>query len=105
MTLADAISDLAAKIVQRYRPQRVILFGSHAYGSPRADSDVDLLVVMPFEGSAVRTAAEMLASINPQFPVDLVLHRPGDLDDRYRQGDPLVRDAIDRGLIVYEHAA
>lgn len=105
MTREDAISDLAAQIVQRYRPLRVILFGSHAYGSPRQDSDVDLLVVMAFDGSPVRTAAEILASIDPKFPVDLVLHRPQDVEVRYRQGDPLVRDAIDRGRVIYERAA
>jgi len=38
------------RVAEAFRPERVILFGSHAYGTPTADSDVDLLVVMPHEG-------------------------------------------------------
>ena len=47
MVEMDSIRELAEKIVHIYRPQQVILFGSYAYGTPTADSDVDLLVIMP----------------------------------------------------------
>jgi len=50
MVNMEDISRLSEKIAREFRPERVILFGSHAQGNPRPDSDVDLLVILPFEG-------------------------------------------------------
>ncbi len=44
------IADLGNRIAKEFQPERIILFGSYAYGKPRPDSDVDLLVVLPFDG-------------------------------------------------------
>ncbi|GEM_PF-3667861 len=59
MVAPDAIQAICDRIVGRFQPVRVILFGSHAYGTPTPDSDVDLLVILHFEGSALRKAAEV----------------------------------------------
>ena len=96
------IEQLAQDIARAYQPERIILFGSHALGSARPDSDVDLLVVLPFEGSGFRKALEVLNRVNPSFPVDLLVRRPDDTERRYREGDPLVREALDRGKVLYE---
>ena len=48
MKINAQIKNLCQQIVENFKPQKIILFGSHAYGKPNADSDVDLLVVMPF---------------------------------------------------------
>ena len=66
-----SIRKLAEQIVQECHPERVILFGSYAYGTPTADSDVDLLVVVPCEGKGCRKAVEILNKVNPNQP----LHR------------------------------
>ena len=49
-----SIEEMTAHIVQEFKPERIILFGSYAYGTPTVDSDVDLLVILPFEGKAPR---------------------------------------------------
>jgi predicted nucleotidyltransferase len=90
------------RIAAEFRPWRIILFGSYAYGTPREGSDVDLLVVMPFRGDAFDFATEMLRRVNSPFPVDLLVRRPGDTARRYRQFDPLIREALDRGKVLYE---
>ena len=46
----DRIESFSNRIAQEFRPERIILFGSYAYGEPTEDSDVDLLVIMPFRG-------------------------------------------------------
>lgn len=99
MHTIQAISD---RIAHEFRPDRIILFGSYAYGAPRPDSDVDLLVILPFEGKGFWKSLEILNRGDPRFAVDLIASRPGDVARRYAEGDPLIREAMDRGRILYE---
>lgn len=96
------IADLSERIVREFQPDRIILFGSYAYGEPRPDSDVDLLVVLPFEGKGFRKSLEILNRVSPDFSVDLLARRPEDTARRYAEGDPLIREALDRGKVLYE---
>lgn len=96
------IADLSEKIIREFQPERIILFGSYAYGQPGPDSDVDLLVVLPFEGKGFRKSLEILDRISPDFPVDLLARQPQDTARRYADGDPLIREAFDRGRVLYE---
>jgi uncharacterized protein len=56
MIKAGKIESLISEIAREFKPQRIILFGSYASGNATPDSDVDILVVMPFEGKPVRKA-------------------------------------------------
>jgi predicted nucleotidyltransferase len=96
------IDQLADRIVQEFHPERVILFGSYADDRPTPDSDVDLLVILPFDGKSLHKSLEILNRINPHFPVDLLARRPDDTARRYTEGDPLIREALDRGKVLYE---
>jgi uncharacterized protein len=58
--LNDQIQELSHKIAVQFSPDRIILFGSYAYGTPTEESDVDLLIVMPFDGQPFRKAADLL---------------------------------------------
>lgn len=98
----DRIRDVSDRIAQEFSPDRIILFGSNAYGTPDEGSDVDLLVVMPFEGKPYRKAAEIAAAVHAGFPLDILARRPDDVERRYREADPLVREALDRGRVLYE---
>jgi predicted nucleotidyltransferase len=93
---------LSERIASKFKPQRIILFGSYASGSPTPDSDVDLLVILPFEGKNFYKSLEILNSTNPSFPIDLLARTPEDTERRYREGDPLIREALDRGKVLYE---
>jgi predicted nucleotidyltransferase len=98
----DRILDVSERIAHQFAPHRIILFGSYAYGTPDEGSDVDLLVVLPFEGKPYRKAAEIAASVHAGFPLDILARRPDDVERRYREADPLVREALDRGRVLYE---
>ncbi len=98
----QSIRILCDQIVREFHPDRIILFGSYAYGNPTPDSDVDLLVVLPFEGKNLHKSLEILNRTNPRFPIDLLARRPDDTERRYREGDPLIREALDHGKIFYE---
>jgi predicted nucleotidyltransferase len=98
----QTIQDLCNRIVQDFQPDRIILFGSFAYGNPTPDSDVDILVVLPFEGENFSKSLEILNRANPAFPINLLARRPDDTERRHREGDPLIREALDRGKVLYE---
>ncbi len=102
MIATKEIDELSGRIAREFDPERIILFGSYAYGTPAEDSDVDLLVVMPFEGSSLRKALEILDTLNPSFCVDVVVRAPDDAARRYAEYDPLIREAVDRGKVLYE---
>ncbi|HMD95988.1 MAG TPA: nucleotidyltransferase domain-containing protein [Terriglobia bacterium] len=102
MVKFEDIARLSEKIVKEFHPQQVILFGSHAYGNAGPDSDVDLLVVLPFEGRGFWKSLEILNRVDPPFPIDLLARRPDDTARRYAEGDPLIREALDRGKVLYE---
>jgi predicted nucleotidyltransferase len=97
----DAIYALSAQIAAAFQPERIILFGSYAYGRPGEDSDVDLLVVMPYTHHAVYQAAAILTQVNPSFPVDVLVRTPGELADRIAQGDYFLREVVERGRELY----
>lgn len=100
--LAADILRLCEQIVRKFQPQKIILFGSHAYGDPGPDSDVDLLVVLPFEGKSVYKAVEIRSKINPQFPLDLLARTPEQVKKRIEIEDYFMREIVEKGVILYE---
>ena len=102
MVAMKEIQGLSGQIVREFDPERIILFGSYAYGTPAEYSDVDLLVIMPFEGSSLRKSLEILDRLDPSFYVDVVVRAPDDAARRYAEYDPLIREAVDRGKVLYE---
>lgn len=96
---------MVERIAGRFNPDKIILFGSHARGAAAPDSDVDLLVVMPLEGSrrAQATAID-LALADRELPLDLVVVTPEELErDRDRVGT-IVRPAFREGKVLYERS-
>jgi predicted nucleotidyltransferase len=102
MITQQNIRDLCERIVQEFQPEKIILFGSYASGNPTPDSDVDLLVVLPFAGKNFHKSLEILNRTNPLFPIDLLARDPQDTERRYQEGDPLIREALDHGKVLYE---
>ncbi len=101
MVSMKEIRAVGSKIAAKFRPQRVILFGSYARGAAGADSDIDLLVIGAFEGTGFRHSLEILNRLDLRLPIDLISYRPEDVERRYREGDPLVREALDHGKVLY----
>lgn len=92
---------MGRRIGREFRPQRVILFGSHARGAAGPESDVDLLVIAPFEGTGFRQSLKILNQLDIRLPVDLIVYRPEDAQRRYAEGDPLIREMLDHGKVLY----
>jgi uncharacterized protein len=97
-----SICDFARQIGQEFNPKRVILFGSYAYGKPTADSDVDLLVVIPFEGSSGQKAFEIMRKLKPRIPVDIIVRTPEDIRKRLALNDFFLQEITSKGEVLYE---
>lgn len=99
------IDRLCRAIAVKFRPDKIILFGSHAYGTPRSESDVDLLIVMPFEGSPFRQAGVVLDHVVQTvgvMPLDLLVRTPQQVQERIQMGDSFMREILEHGQIIYE---
>lgn len=102
MVEIEKIRRLSERIAQEFHPERIILFGSYAYGRPTIDSDVDILVVMPFKGKPARKALEIINRVDPRFPIDLLVRTPGEVRRRIADNDFFMREIFERGQILYE---
>ena len=102
MVSMEQIKEVGNSIAAHFNPKRVILFGSYAYGTPRAGSDVDILVIMPFSGRSFDMAIKIWKTIRPTIPVEIVVRRPEDSERRYRENDPLIHNAFDKGIVLYD---
>jgi uncharacterized protein len=96
------IRQLCKRIAHEFKPEKIILFGSHAYGQPTPESDLDLLVVMQFEGDPLEQAVAMLNRLNVLIPVDLLVRTPEQIRHRLEMGDSFMRDILERGKVMYE---
>src|SRR6202453_389074 len=69
------IRRFARLVAERFQPDKIILFGSYAYGTPHADSDVDILVVMPARNQ-LDQAVKIELACDPPFPLDIIVRTP-----------------------------
>ena len=96
------ILEYAQAIAREFQPEKIILFGSYAYGEPTPDSDVDLLVVMRHEENPARKAAEIEIKLRTGFPLDLIVRTPDAMRERVAIGDCFMREIIERGQLLHE---
>ena len=101
MIEAAQIRQVSDEIVRRFQPERIILFGSYAYGTPNEDSDVDLLVVMPFEGRPVAKSVEVRQAIYAGFPMDLLVYTPDYVQQRILMNDFFMIEITQKGKTLY----
>jgi predicted nucleotidyltransferase len=96
------IDRMLKRIVKRFRPERVILFGSHARGDAGPESDVDILVVMDFEGSKLQRMLELRETLRDiPVPVDILVTRPADFAWRKDVVGTIEWPAFREGKVLY----
>ncbi len=102
----SAIQQVVDRIATRFRPDKIILFGSRARGQGGADSDADLLVVMSVEGSKRKQAVQIdLALGGIPIPIDLIVVTPEEVE-KYRDAvGTIIHEAVREGKVLYERAA
>ena len=101
-TTLAGIQNVTRQIVQQFHPQKVILFGSYAYGQPTEDSDVDLLVVMDIDESPLHVAAKIAAVIEHPFPLDIVVRTPVEFASAVHRRGVFATEVATKGITLYE---
>jgi predicted nucleotidyltransferase len=101
MITQSQILSVADKIAQQFRPERIILFGSYAYGTPTEDSDVDLLIVMPLPNKGRGRASDIRLHLEVAFPLDLVICDPEYIAQRIEMNDFFLQEITKKGEVLY----
>lgn len=101
-TINSKIQEITQKIVKEYHPEKIILFGSYAWGKPGSDSDVDLLVVKNSQKPRLDRQRELRRKLYPPLlPTDILVYTPKEVEKRLSIGDFFIRDIIAKGKILY----
>lgn len=96
------IQQFATAMGREFAPEKVILFGSYATGKASAESDVDLLVIMPGdEVSGARVAADIIARLKPTLPVELIVRSSRQMRERLAMNDFFLREIVATGKELY----
>src|SRR5437870_2277546 len=96
-----AIRRFARRIAERFQPDKIILFGSYAYGKPHNESDVDLLVIMRCKNAIDQSVRISLAFERP-FSFDLIVRTPWQIERGLKDDDWFLREIIEKGKVLYE---
>ncbi len=99
------LQGLLQKLLAQYEPQKVILYGSYAYGNPRPNSDIDLLIIKETSERFIdrwATVRHILTDPKRKAPIEPLVLTPHEVETRLRKGDQFVAEIIKRGRLLYE---
>ncbi len=102
MVAMNRIKEFGQRIGREFGAEKVVLFGSYARGTVTEDSDVDLLVVCPFQGKSVEQSVAIRMKLRPHFPVDIIVRTPAKVRQRLEMGDGFMREILEEGKVLYE---
>jgi predicted nucleotidyltransferase len=92
------IQSLSKKIKEKFNPQKIILFGSYAYGKPEKGSDIDLLIVMDTDISVREQAVLIRKELKGLIPIDIIVRTPQQIEERLKLGDFFIRKIMREGI-------
>lgn len=102
--VAETLPGAIERIVSHLNPEKIILFGSYAYGNPTPDSDVDLLVIMITKAKEIDRYVAVSNLLYPrQFPVDILVKTPREIEkESQKKGNFFLREILTKGKVLYE---
>lgn len=99
----ELLNEITRRIVERVHPEKIVLFGSHAWGVPKESSDVDLFIVLPHsEEPSYRRARVVYQSLRGiGVPIDVVVQTHDEVERAKRVKTSLARNVFDKGMVLY----
>ena len=101
---APVLDRIIEKIVSSYAPEKVILFGSYAYGDPDRDSDIDLLIVKETTERFIErwvTVHRILSGTHRALPLEPLVLTPQEIEGRLAVGDQFIAEILEKGTVLY----
>lgn len=97
------IDKIVKQLQNKYKPEKIILFGSFARGKPKKDSDLDLFIVKKTRKNTLERILEVDKILfNRNLPLDILVYTPRQIKERLTLGDFFVEDILNKGKILYE---
>jgi predicted nucleotidyltransferase len=101
----EALAEIIRRIVTTLQPEKIILFGSYAYGTPSGDSDVDLLVVLDTPARPAERYLCVSRLLRPRpFPLDILVRTPAEITRALEKGDAFINQLVTQGRVLYERS-
>lgn len=100
--LQKEIENITRQLVEKYKPQKIILFGSAARGEFTRDSDIDFLIIkkdVPYYG--IDRMRELDRIIDYNVAADFLVYKPEEFEERLKMGDPFIKIIYNRGKVLY----
>jgi predicted nucleotidyltransferase len=101
----NILAEIVKKLKKDYKPLKIILFGSHAYGHPQEDSDLDLFILKNTKNRPVDRFVNVKRIIyNPKWkiPISPLVYTPKELKNRLKLGDDFISEITKKGIVLYE---
>ena len=98
------IAEILKAIVKRYKPKKIILFGSYAYGEPTEDSDIDLLIIKNTNKRPIDRWVEvkgLLRDKSRMLAVSPLVYTEKEIEERLAIGDFFVEEVLEKGELLY----
>lgn len=105
--ISQFIFRIVNEIRRGYRPEKIILFGSYAYGQPTRDSDIDLFIIKETDRPRRERFVEvskLLFKISNELSVEPLVFTPEELRERIVIGDPFILEIMQKGEVLYDRA-
>ncbi|MBU0573259.1 MAG: nucleotidyltransferase domain-containing protein [Candidatus Margulisbacteria bacterium] len=100
---AALIKTVTQKITDKFKPQKIILFGSNASGSPNQDSDLDLFIIMPSSLRRDERSREVSNLLGDRlFPLDVLVYTPDEIASSLKRGNSFIKEILEKGKILHE---
>ena len=98
------LNKILKRVIDAYQPEKIILFGSYAYGKPDSDSDLDLLIIKKTSDSFIDrwiNIRQIVSDPKRSIPFDPIVLTPEEIEERLAMGDQFVEEIIKKGEVLY----
>ena len=98
------ILEIVGKVQREYQPEKIILFGSYAYGTPHRDSDIDLLIIKDTKARPIDrrvTVTKIVSNPKRLIPFEPIVLTPKEVEERLGIGDQFLKEILQKGELLY----
>ena len=98
MAKKTIVTEIVDKIKTQFKPQKIILFGSYAWGKPTEDSDIDLFLIMESNLRRDKRALQVQKAFSQRtFPLDIIVYTPEEVKQSLERGNPFIKEILRKG--------